>query len=243
MKRTIGLAAGLATLLGVPLSMAAPPERETVTTFALGPTAFGELGPGSGAGLWRPGLVLETSTRWPLGESAGIGTRLAWGLTEWDRFTAFTDAGYTIGRWTTQAYRDVWRFASADSEQPFRVMGGFFGFAFLLFPYMVAGTAYLLAPFATTTYLELDVTGSYDFGEANAEIVPYLGAGIGFAAWLHPRTDELYGGVGPTLAVGLRFEHLDLALKGTWFPPYAHGEAGSGLTSVSTTALTVGFHD
>jgi hypothetical protein len=243
MNRSIGLAAGVAALLGAPPSMAASPERDTVTTFALGPTAFGETGAGSGAGLWRPGLVLETSTRWPLGESAGIGTRLAWGLTEWDRFTAFTDAGYAIGRWTTHAYRDVWHFASADTEQPFRAMGGFFGFAFLLFPYMVAGTAYVLAPFATTTYLELDVTGTYDFGDASDEVVPYLGAGVGFAAWLHPRTDEPYGGLGPTLALGLRFERLDLALKGTWFPPYAHGEAGSGLTSVVTSALTVGFHD
>ncbi len=243
MKLSLGLAAALAVLLDAALLAAAPAERGTVTTFALGPTAFGEMGPGSGAGLWRPGLVLESSTRWPLGDSAGIGTRVAWGLTEWDRFTAFTDAGYAIGRWTTHAYRDVWRFASADTEQPFRAMGGFFGFAFLLFPYMLAGTAYVLAPFATTTYLELDVTGSYEFADASAEVVPYLGAGVGFAAWLHPRTDEPYGGLGPTLAVGLRFERLDLALKSTWFPPYAHGEAGSGLTSVVTSALTVGFHD
>jgi hypothetical protein len=83
-------------------------RRTSVLTFGAGPTLFAELGSTTSENLRRPGLALETTGRLPLGTSAGIGLRFAWGFTEFERAEEFTDFGYSVGSWTTTAYKEVW---------------------------------------------------------------------------------------------------------------------------------------
>lgn len=203
--------------------------RKTISTLGIGPTYVGAFG-GSGR-LDRLGVVLDVTTQAPIGESAGFGVRFAWGLTEFRRFEDFTRAGYRTGRWTTNAYKDVWDWAAQkDDYALFRWMGAFFAFVGLVVPYVAAGLCYLASPVAPTTYLELDATFNYGFGGDKSG--PYLKGGLGFVGYLHPRSDELRGGLGPTIGLGARFGSADVGVNATWLPTSLHGEIATEHTNI-----------
>ncbi|MBM4373622.1 MAG: hypothetical protein FJ095_00945 [Deltaproteobacteria bacterium] len=227
-----------------------PPERNTtsarrtaVFTIGAGPTLFAELGSSGGENLRRPGVALESTGRLALGTSAGVGLRFAWGFTEFERARTFSDFGYSLGSWTTKAYKDVWAWSGKKEWQPFRAIGGGFAFVGLAFPLLVAGSAYALAPLSTTTYLELDATGSYEFeDDGSSGVVPYIAGGLGVVGYLHPRTAEFLAGLGPTSSIGARFGRLDVGLRTTWIPPYLHLETSDSRTNVVIATLNVGFN-
>lgn len=233
-----------------PVPVAPPPQRErapaysrtTLTTLGLGATVFAERSTTGGpANLWRPGVSLELTTRFPVGQRAGFAMRLAWGMTEFQRFTEVTGTGYRLGAWTTRAYKDVSCWATKSDWQPFRAMGGMYAFAALVFPYLAAGGFYLVAPLAMTTYVKLDATGTLDLVEGDEHgLVPYLEGGLGFVGYLHPTSALPLAGVGPTLGAGVRAGRLDASLKGTWLPPYLHGEALDLRTNVMLGSVAVG---
>jgi hypothetical protein len=205
----------------------------------IGPTYFATTG--TGRELSRPGIVAHVATRIPFEDNLGLGLRFAWGLTEFRRFEDFTRAGYRIGEWTTEAYKDVYHWAAEpDDWRLFRWMGGFFAFVVLWMPYLAAGVCYALSPIAPTTYLEADATLNYDFGTDRAGEGPYFKAGLGLLGYLHPRTDKLLGGLGPTAGLGVRTGKVDLGVHGTWLPPSLHGESTGERTNVFVGSLTIG---
>jgi len=253
MVRSSTLAVGAAVLLGAMPAEAAPRSgprvssysRRPVTSLALGPTVYGER---SVSGLakesfWRPGVALQLASRFPLGGGGGFGLRFAWGLTEFERFTRFTDAGHCVGAWTTQAYKDVWAWSGKTDFQPFRAMAGLYGMLFLVMPYVAAGAVYALAPLAPTTFLELDATATYELGDDEGGApVPYVGGGLGFVGAFHPRTAVPFAGLGPTTALGMRWQRFDASVRGTWLPPYLHSEGSSARTSVLLGTFAVGMN-
>lgn len=219
-------------------------KPRTRFTVAVGPTLYASFASSGGAPrLIRPGVVVDGALVLPLGERVGLGLRAAWGLTEFHRFEDFARAGYRVGKWTTTAYGDVWEWATvSDDAAAFRLVGGVFASVLLLFPYLVAAGMYALAPVSPTTYLETDVTAVVHLApDARDGVVPYLKPGLALAAVLAPRSDRLVGGAGPTLGLGVRSGHLDVAIKGTWLPPYLHGEGGRGRSHIVLTGVTLGY--
>lgn len=209
----------------VPLAMAllaATPARAEDRSFRLvasaGPTLFA-----LDTQLLSPGVLLDLDATAPVGETGIFGLRLAWGLTEFRRTVEFARAGYQLGRWTAHAYEDVVNWAGQDSkDQGGRILLTIFPFMFLLAPLAVAGSLYLLAPFAATTYLELDAAGGIDLSRGG--IGPYFKGGLGFLGYLHPSSNRLYGGIGPTASVGVKIERFDVGIKGTWVPGIFQGD-------------------
>jgi hypothetical protein len=195
----------------------------------------------------RLGLTLQYSSARPLAESFDFGTRLAWGLTDWERSGKWANAGVSIGEWTTRAYVNTYNWTKkrggdgkADpNTHALRWMGGSMAMCFLWMGYAVAGVAFLIVPFAPTTFLELDLTGNYRMGSDKVE--PYLKAGLGLFAFFHPVHNTLVGAVGPTAGTGVRVGELDIGLNATWSPPLAHGEARAGDSHIITGGLVVGL--
>jgi hypothetical protein len=215
---------------------AVEPTQGPVGSFGVGPTYFGMVG----NGVQRYGVVLDLDASVPLEGRLGLDVHFAWGLTEFRRFDDFTTAGYHAGAWTTQAYKDVWKWASVkDDWVLFRWLGGFFAFFGLVFPYIGAGVCYLMAPVAPTTYLELDLSAIYELGDKNAN--PYVKAGMGLVGYLRPETARPSGGVGPTVGFGARLRGFDVSAQVTWLPLGLHGEDPGEKTNVFIGGLTVGL--
>ncbi len=218
--------------------------HRAVTTWAIGPTQFSVVPTNDVAEpIHHPGVVLDFSVNQRLSSNAGFGLRLAWGLTEFRRFKSFTSVGYDIGSWTTTAYRDVWSWAGdREKHGGWGVVPAIFGSVGLLVPYMVAGVIYLVAVVAPSTYLEIDALGTYEFGQDGTRgVVPYLKGGLGFVGYLHPEHNQLLGGVGPSVGFGVRFGKVDLAVKGTWLPPWLHGEFPGEHSHILMGGLTIGY--
>jgi hypothetical protein len=98
----------------------------------------------------------------------------------------------------------------------------------------------VLAPIAPTTYLETDFTFNYDVGSDRAGTGPYFKGGLALVGYLHPKTDQLLGGLGPTAGGGIRFGKADLGIHGTWLPPMLHGDVHGEDTNVFIGSLTIG---
>jgi hypothetical protein len=229
---------------------APPPEKKDEkkeeakggrTAIGIGPAAFVTTGTGSFA---RPGVALQLASHVPIQENMGIGIRFSWMLTEFRRTEDMTRTAYRIGRWTTNAYGDVYDWAAQkDDARLFRWMGAFFAFFGLLFPYIVSGLFYVASPFAATTALELGLTFDYSFGTDRLRSGPYLKAGLGLVGYVHPRQDKLLGGIGPTFGAGVRFgDHYDLGLNATFIPSVLHGQTDRENGDVVLTSLTLGFY-
>lgn len=211
-------------------------SRGPVGSFGVGPTYFGMIG----NGVARYGVALDLDASVPLEGRLGLDVHFAWGLTEFHRFDDLTSAGYHAGAWTTQAYKDVWKWAAVkDDWALFRWMGAFFAFVGLAFPYVGAGVCYVLAPVAPTTYLELDLSAIYELGDRNAN--PYFKAGLGLVGYLHPLTVRPSAGVGPSVGFGARLRGFDVSAQLTWLPLGLHGEDPGEKTNVFIGALTVGL--
>lgn len=209
------------------------------SSFGLGAAYFGSHG--SGRTLDRFGLMLEGGGVFPVHRRWGMGLRFSWGLTEFERFEKWTQAGYSIGKWTTTAYGDVYEWsAQKDKYQTARVMGSLFAYIGLFFPLAVAGVCYLGAVFAPTTYMETALTVNYDFG--NRRFGPYIEGGVAMVGFVHPTHISLRGGIGPTLGSGLRLGPFRVGGHVAWLPPSLHGEPTEhGSTHVFTGAMTLGF--
>ncbi len=195
------------------------------------------------------GLLLELSRTTPLSEKVDFGLRFAWGLTAWERFPRWAKAGYDAGRWTTEAYENTYNYTRKRGPDGtydpnlhgLRLMGGFFGMMFLWIGYVASGIAYVTAVLAPTTFLEMDATANYNFGDPSPKGVnPYLKAGVALMAFVHPEHGRMVGAVGPTLGGGVRIGTLHLGLTGTWSPAGLHGEAREGRSHIVTGGLTIG---
>jgi hypothetical protein len=216
-------------------------KRTTLTALGVGMTYVATVPRGAGAKTDnRYGVVLQTASRIPIGDNFGLGLRFAWGLTEFDRFEAFTKAGYRVGKWTTGAYKDVWEWAGTkDDARSLRWMGAFFASIGLFFPLVAAGLCYVAAPLAPTTYLEFDLTLNYDFAEGRTG--PYLKGGLGLVGFIDPRSGSLLGGLGPTVGVGQRVGPLDLSANVTWLADGLHGEVEGERSNIYIAGITVGL--
>jgi hypothetical protein len=237
----VGGGAAAAVPTGAAPDAKPPEERKTLTTLGIGPTWF-LLSPSGGGPRWSsPGVVLHANVHVPGGDHYGLGVRFAWGLTEFRRFEEWAKAGYRIGEWTTNAYKDVYEWAAQkDDARGLRWMGAFFAFVVLWIPYVVAGVAYAIAPISPTTYLEADITFNYDLGSDPKGQGLYFKGGLGLVAFFHPKYDTLHGGIGPTLGMGFRAGSVDLGLHGTYIPPGLHGETRNETSHLFITSLTLG---
>jgi hypothetical protein len=216
--------------------------------FAYAANLKGSTGTKSATGY---GLVLEFGKTIPLTEQLDFGLRFAWGLTEWERFTKWAKAGYDVGSWTTHAYEDTYNWTRKNEGAPethgLRIIGAGFAFLVLWVGYIVAGVAYAAAIFAPTTFLEMDLTANYNFGEdlkSKKRVNPYLKGGLGLMAFIHPDYGSFLGAAGPTMGTGVRLPGgLHLGANVTWSPPALHGEARGGSTHIVTGGLTIGVQN
>ena len=207
-----------------PVVQAPKEERKTITELGFGATYLGAIQ--SSQTHSEAGVVFHVAPRFPIGDHYGLGLRFAYGMTGWDRTEDVARSGYKVGRWTTHAYRDVWDWAGEgeDNTRGLRVIGAFFAFIGLVFPYVVAGMFYLAAPFAASSYGEVDATFHWEPAD-DPKQGPYLKGGVALAAYVHPDTGRLYGGLGPNLGFGYRVGNVSLGVVGTFLPNGFHGSA------------------
>lgn len=229
--RVLTLASLAVALLVSPSAWA--DDRSFRLTASIGPTLFA-----LDTQLLSPGVLLDLDATAPVGESGIFGLRLAWGLTEFRRTVEFARAGYELGRWTAHAYEDVVNWAGEDSkDQGGRILLSIFPMMFLIVPFALAGSLYMLAPFAASTYVELDAAGGLDLSRGG--VGPYFKGGLGFLGYLHPTSNRLYGGIGPTAAVGFKIERFDVGIKGTWVPGVFQGDVAH--QNLFTAGLSFGL--
>ncbi|MFO0725383.1 MAG: hypothetical protein U1E65_16485 [Myxococcota bacterium] len=184
----------------------------------LGPTVFA-----LNDQLVRPGFLLDLDGTVRLGENGAFSLRLAWGITEFERAAEVAKTGYQLGRWTLHAYDDVGKWVGQGGDTSFlRGLASIYPFIFLIFPLVATGMVFLVAPFAATSYVELDASGGLDLSQGG--VGPYLKGGVGFLGYIHPKNNHLLGGVGPTVSMGMHIDRFDVGLKGTWVPSLFHGE-------------------
>jgi len=230
-------------------------ERQGMSNFGIGFAYAANLKSSAGTkSAVGYGLVLEFGKTIPLTEQLDFGLRFAWGLTEWDRFTKWAKAGYDVGAWTTQAYEDTYNWTrkhegGVPETHGLRIIGAGFAFCVLWIGYLVAGIAYAGAIFAPTTFLEMDMTANYNFGDfaelkSKKGVNPYLKGGVGMMGFIHPDHGTLLGALGPTMGTGVRLGGgLHLGANVTWSPPPLHGEARGGSTHIITSGLTIGVQN
>lgn len=205
-----------------PLVAPKPEERKTITELGLGPTYFGAIQKHTTHS--EAGVVFQVAPRFPIGDHYGIGLRFAFGMTGWDRTVDVARPGYKIGRWTTHAYSDVWDWAGEGEKDTrgLRFIGAFFAFIGLIVPYVFAGMFYIAAPFAASSYGEADLTFHWEPGD-DPKQGPYLKGGLALAAYVHPDSGHLFGGLGPNVGFGYRAGSVSLGLVGTFLPYGLHG--------------------
>lgn len=215
--------------------------RRTRVGFGGGFAYFSTSDTGSGeTQVAAPGLALELHTGAPILEHWRANFRFNWGLTEFHRAGKLIETANDIGAWTTGAYVSVFEWSTTKDEYAlFRVMGSIFAYVGLIVPYAVAGVFYIMSPFAPTTYLGCDITGSYQIGDE--DLHGYVEGGVGLVSYVHPKYGGLYGGVGPTLGVGVKLGFVNVGVHGTWSPPGAHGEPLSQKSNVYVGGLTATF--
>lgn len=218
-----------------------PPPRRTSARFGGGFAYFTTSDSGTGeTQVAAPGIAIELQTTHPILEHWRANFRFNWGLTEFHRTEKLVETANGIGEWTTGAYASVFEWSTTkDDYALFRIMGSIFAYVGLLVPYAVAGVFYIMSPFAPTTYLGCDITGSYQLGDD--DVHGYLEAGVGLVSYVHPKYGGLYGGVGPTLGVGVKLDFVNIGAHGTWSPPGAHGEPTSQSSNVYVGGLTATF--
>ena len=210
------------------------PTFHSRTSFDVGAAYFGD-----GKGTDRFGVTIESNSVFPVAGRWGVGLRFAWGMTEFQRFGPWTHTGYTIGKWTTTAYADVARWSVRGGKyELFTLFGSIFAYVGLMFPLMLSGLCYMAAVIAPTTFLETALTANYDFGDGH--IGPFVEAGLGAVAFVHPTLGKLRGGMGPAIGSGLRVGPLRLGAHLTWSPPHLHGEPGGGVSQVFVGGFTIG---
>jgi len=187
------------------------------------------------------GLALQTRGGPRFGQHFGLNFGFTWAFTEFDRTADFWDAGYDIGKWTTGAHRTVhrWSKRGTDESRGPRALGAFFAHFGLLFPYMIAGMAYVLGPFAASTYAEFDLTASFHFGSEAVDA--YVELGPGLIGFIHPEDPVLLGGYGPVGGGGLNLGALHLGAQVLWTPPGWHGEADRGDFDAYAATFVLGF--
>lgn len=235
-----------------PATPAQPEERRGLTQFGVG-VAYAGVFPSRGAttrDVSELGLLLEVSRTAPISESVDFGFRFAWGLTAWERFPRWAKAGYDAGKWTTQAYEDVYNWTRKRGEDGsydpnthgLRLMGSFFAFLVLWLGYAYSGVAYATAVVAPTTWLETNFTANYNFGDPKpGGDNPYLRGGAALMAFVHPEHGTLAGALGPTFGGGMRLGQFHLGTNFTWSPAGLHGEARDGRSQIVVGGVTLGI--
>jgi hypothetical protein len=211
-------------------------RRKTITELGVGVTYFGAIQRSRVPS--QAGVVFQAAPRFPIGDHFGIGLRFAYGLTGWSRMEDVTHAGYSVGKWTTHAYRDVWSWVGEGDkdDEAGRGILAFFGSIFLVAPLVLAGALYAVSPLAASSYAETDLTFDWEPAD-DPKAGPYLKGGIGLMAYVHPDNAHLYGGLGPNAGFGYRADNVSVGLVGTFLPYGAHG--GTKAEHVLNGALTV----
>jgi hypothetical protein len=215
-----------------------PPKRASFTELGVGPTYLGAIRRHDT--FSQAGVMFHVAARAPIADHFGLGFRFAYGLTGWDRVQDLARPGYSVGKWTTHAYRDVWNWAGEGEKDTrlLRYFGAFFAFAGLLIPLVIAGTFYVAAPFAASSIGEFDATFHWE-PSSDPKQGPYLKGGLGLVGYIHPRTGHAYGGLGPNLGFGYRADNIILGVVGTFLPYGAHG--GEVPEHILVGAATIGL--
>jgi len=187
------------------------------------------------------GLALTTDGAYTVSYPWALHLGVRFGFTEFHRFEEFTDRGYRLGKWTTGAYRDVYRWAGRgqDKYRMLRYMGAFFVFTFLMMPLLFTALLYGLSPVSPFSYGEIDLMAAVKWGDGF--FGGFVEFGLGLAALMHPVADVPLGGVGPALGAGIDFGGLRLSTRVMWSPPSLHGEPYDDDSHVYTAHLGIGF--
>ena len=219
-----------------------PPPPRWRSSLGGGVAHFAADGPGQAQdslGNWgvsvyaRTGVRIAPSTRLRLGTSAAF--------TEFDRTAGMWDIANEVGRWTTDAYGDVydWTARGADDKTLLlRIALSVPVFGLLLTPYILAGAIYLAGPVASGTFMTLDATVSRRFGQ---DVGPYVESGLGLLAFSHPESPTLRAGMGPILGIGVDLGPWTLGARIQWSPPVLHDQDGIKGSHLWASTLTAGF--
>ena len=90
---------------------------------------------------------------------------------------------------------------------------------------MVSGSLIVISPFAATSHLGMDITGSYHVNGADSGGV-YVEGGASFMALFIRDYEDPLGAIGPVVGVGIRSNGLGLGARISWLPPIL--QAGEG---------------
>lgn len=162
-----------------------------------------------------------------------------WGFTEFERTSEWWDKATALGGATSDGYRAVTRWAGdCDGDyQIFCFMGAFVAYVVLLAGYAGAGVLYAGGPLASTGFLGLDLTASYELGTGRLGTRLELGAS---SMVLFPREySESISAIGPTAGVTIRADSLRLGAQLTWLPSAVH-LSGGGDRAAAIGMLTIG---
>ena len=182
------------------------------------------------------GLALEFRNSWKLGSVARINLVTGMDATAWDRTVAVANWGIGAGRWTTQAYRDVYDWSLRPPEKELKQFGSIFAYFGLIFGYMAVPVALVLSPFAAISDMVLGPTVSFHLGDP--EMGGYAEVGPGLMAYVHPSEQSFEGAYGALLGVGVEAKEIAVGARLLYSPPGSHSGNGSDASApVASSAL------
>ena len=188
------------------------------------------------------GLALQSRSGAQVGNGWRLSVGYGLGFTEFQRTAEMWNQASSIGRWTTQAYADVYQWSKRKGEDdalaPVRWTGSMLAYSGLTVGYILAGGMHLGSPLASLSSMHFDVlAGRYLGGQDDGF---HLAGGMGLIGFSHPHSARLRAGVGPVVVTGLDLDRLTIGARVGYSPAGWQADRGIEGSAVLTTSLTIG---
>ena len=218
------------------------PEPEEPFSRLVGPYVEGGMAFLSvGQDSFDPGFGFEVGFGVRLDRRVALNASFDWAFTEFERTPRVWDTATSLGAATTDGFRAVtgWLEGCDKEYVAFCFLGGMVAYLFLSLGYFGAGLIYAFGPLASTGFLGLNLTGSYEIGDGDGGGRLELGAS---SMWMFPQ--EYDGGIaaiGPTFGASLRLGPVRLGGRVGWFPravQVSGGDDRAAFTGLITVGVT-----
>lgn len=155
-------------------------------------------------------------------------------LTDFDRTKEWAKAGYTVGEFSVNGFKDVtsWIGRGGDSGTTFlRALGGIFAYTFLTLTLFISGALFLISPFGSVTSIHTAISGGYTHHIGDLTI--HGDAGFGHVVFFDPETNDGFSGWAPSVAAGFDISGIGFGVRAFFSPDALH--EGTRKTLVAAT--------
>lgn len=156
-------------------------------------------------------------------------------LTDFERTTEWAKAGYDVGEFSVNGFKDVTSWVGRGNENGTtvaRALVSIFAYTFLTLTLFISGVLYLGSPLGSITTIHTGVSGGYRHQVGGLTL--HGDSGFGHVIFFDPADNKGYSGWAPSLAMGFDLNGLGFGLRAMVSPKSMHH--GPDVTMFATTA-------